>query len=106
LLWASTGTGTIGATFLAFSDEIKSGIDSTERTIRVATALTVCINDYRTTLNSRDAISDEKEKDRLLKACHQRCADRTLKVLEKNGGIYIKLGQHLVSFPQASLEPI
>lgn len=33
----------------------------------------------------------------MLKACHQRCADRTLKVLEKNGGIFIKLGQHLVS---------
>ena len=31
----------------------------------------------------------------MLKACHKRCADRTLKVLEKNGGIFIKLGQHL-----------
>ncbi|KAG9252100.1 ABC1 family-domain-containing protein [Emericellopsis atlantica] len=95
LLWASTGTGTIGATFLAFSDDIKTGIDATERTTRVATALAVCINDYRTTLNTRETTSDEKEKDELLKACHQRCADRTLKVLEKNGGIYIKLGQHL-----------
>ncbi|KAI6781687.1 ABC1 family protein-like protein [Emericellopsis cladophorae] len=72
-----------------------SGIDSTERTTRVATALAVCINDYRTTLNTREVTSDETEKDVLLKACHQRCADRTLKVLEKNGGIYIKLGQHL-----------
>lgn len=33
----------------------------------------------------------------MLKACHKRCAERTLKVLEKNGGIFIKLGQHLVS---------
>jgi predicted unusual protein kinase regulating ubiquinone biosynthesis (AarF/ABC1/UbiB family) len=32
----------------------------------------------------------------MLKACHKRCAERTLKVLEKNGGIFIKLGQHLV----------
>lgn len=32
-----------------------------------------------------------------LKACHQRCADRTLRVLEKNGSIFIKLGQHLSS---------
>lgn len=33
----------------------------------------------------------------MLKACHKRCALRTLKVLETNGGIFIKLGQHLVS---------
>lgn len=32
----------------------------------------------------------------MLRACHKRCAERTLKVLEKNGGIFIKLGQHLV----------
>lgn len=32
----------------------------------------------------------------MLSECHQRCANRTLKVLEKNGGIFIKLGQHLV----------
>ena len=33
----------------------------------------------------------------LLKACHQRCADRTLAAMEKNGSIFIKLGQHLTS---------
>lgn len=32
----------------------------------------------------------------MLKACHKRCALRTLAVLEKNGGVFIKLGQHLV----------
>lgn len=31
------------------------------------------------------------------KDCHKRCAERTLKVLEKNGSIFIKLGQHLTS---------
>lgn len=39
----------------------------------------------------------EDEYTQLLKACHQRCADRTLLVLEKNGSIFIKLGQHLSS---------
>ena len=39
---------------------------------------------------------DESEREAMLKACHKRCAERTLKVLEKNGGIFIKLGQHLV----------
>lgn len=42
-------------------------------------------------------MQDEEEKDTLLRACHKRCADRTLKAMEKNGGIFIKLGQHLVS---------
>lgn len=51
---------------------------------------------YRTTLNARAVMTDEGEQNSVLNACHQRCADRTLKVLEKNGGIFIKLGQHLV----------
>ncbi|KAG9234808.1 putative ABC1 family protein C15C4.02, partial [Amylocarpus encephaloides] len=50
---------------------------------------------YRVTLNQNEKIENEDEKNRTLKACHQRCADRTLKVLEKNGSIFIKLGQHL-----------
>lgn len=67
------------------------------RSGRVASTLAVCINDYRVTLNANEALGDEDEdqKTRNLKACHQRCADRTLKVLEKNGSIFIKLGQHL-----------
>ncbi|POS78835.1 aarF domain-containing kinase [Diaporthe helianthi] len=51
---------------------------------------------YRTTLNQRDQIQDEDERSSLLKSCHKRSAERTLRVLEKNGGIFIKLGQHLV----------
>lgn len=35
--------------------------------------------------------------DALLRACHKRCAERTLVTLEKNGSIFIKLGQHLSS---------
>jgi aarF domain-containing kinase len=48
-------------------------------------------------LNQNEKTEDEGERNISLKACHQRCADRTLKVLEKNGSIFIKLGQHLVS---------
>lgn len=47
-------------------------------------------------MNERDEVDDEEEKRRILKACHKRCAERTLKVLEQCGGIFIKLGQHLV----------
>ena len=31
----------------------------------------------------------------MLSECHKRCSTRTFKVMEKNGGIFIKLGQHL-----------
>lgn len=51
---------------------------------------------YRKTLRHKDQIDDVDEQNALVKACHKRCALRTLHVLEKNGGIFIKLGQHLV----------
>ncbi|RYC54975.1 hypothetical protein CHU98_g11232 [Xylaria longipes] len=91
----ATATGATGAGVLAFTDDIKYGYDVTERTGRVATTLALCINDYRTSLNSREETDDPAEQENILKECHKRCAVRTLKVLEKNGGIFIKLGQHL-----------
>lgn len=50
---------------------------------------------YRTTL--RQPHDDPDEELSMLKACHKRCAERTLRVLEQNGSIFIKLGQHLSS---------
>lgn len=55
--------------------------------------LTLFCCSYRTTLK-RDQEEDYAE---LLRACHLRCAKRTLSTLEKNGSIFIKLGQHLSS---------
>ncbi|KAI1958657.1 hypothetical protein LOZ58_005064 [Ophidiomyces ophidiicola] len=119
LKYAAAG-GTLGATALAFSDDIKHGYTAVERTGRVVTALAVCINEflsasihknkqqthllisflfmgysYRVTLNQNP--DSEEEKTAILNACHKRCAERTLHVLEKNGSIFIKLGQHLSS---------
>ena len=51
---------------------------------------------YRVTLNQNEKTEDDEHRNSTLRACHQRCADRTLEVLEKNGSIFIKLGQHLV----------
>jgi predicted unusual protein kinase regulating ubiquinone biosynthesis (AarF/ABC1/UbiB family) len=51
---------------------------------------------YRVTLNQNEKTEDEEQRASSLKACHQRCANRTLEVLERNGSIFIKLGQHLV----------
>ncbi|KAI9872192.1 MAG: hypothetical protein M1830_001924 [Pleopsidium flavum] len=53
------------------------------------------MNDYRVTLKRKT--DNEEEQSSILKACHKRCAERTLRVLEKNGSIFIKLGQHLSS---------
>jgi aarF domain-containing kinase len=49
---------------------------------------------YRVTLKLED---DNEHFAELLKACHKRCAERTLVAMEKNGSIFIKLGQHLSS---------
>ncbi|ODA83712.1 hypothetical protein RJ55_02227 [Drechmeria coniospora] len=95
LLYASTGAAAVASTALAFSDDIRSSYEAAGRTGRVVAALGICINDYRTTLNAKAALRDEEEQEAVLKACHKRCAERTLRVLEKNGGIFIKLGQHL-----------
>ncbi|KAI0473252.1 ABC1 family-domain-containing protein [Xylariaceae sp. FL0804] len=92
---AASATGAAGVGVLAFTDDIKHGYEATERAGRVASTLFRCIRDYRNSLKQRDAIEDPEEQDTILKQCHKRCAERTLKVLEKNGGIFIKLGQHL-----------
>ncbi|KAL2145557.1 hypothetical protein VTI28DRAFT_6795 [Corynascus sepedonium] len=80
---------------LSVGDDVKSSYEAIERSGRVVSTLVLCVNDYRTTLNQRDLLNDPDEREHVLKACHKRCANRTLKVLEKNGGIFIKLGQHL-----------
>ncbi|CAN9256003.1 unnamed protein product [Alternaria alternata] len=59
----------------------------------VVATLVLNIRDYRDVLK-RD---DEPDYNEQLKACHLRCAKRTLHTLEKNGSIFIKLGQHLSS---------
>lgn len=61
--------------------------------LRKRTTADIC--SYRTTL--REHHDDPEEANTFLKACHKRCAERTLRVLEKNGSIFIKLGQHLSS---------
>ena len=65
------------------------------RCSRIGVALVECVYDYRMTM--RRKYTDEEEKRMDMSECHTRCATRTLKVFEKNGGIYIKLGQHLAA---------
>lgn len=60
---------------------------------RTAADLRCC--SYRYTLKSKGQDGDDWHV--VLKACHKRCAERTLGVLKQNGSIFIKLGQHLSS---------
>ncbi|KAF8929605.1 hypothetical protein BGZ58_008827 [Dissophora ornata] len=59
--------------------------------------------DYKYTLDfgNRDLKEgdpeDEQERTRRMSALHKRSAERLREMLRKNGGIYIKLGQHLAS---------
>lgn len=91
---AATGTA-LGVGAIVFTDEVKHAYLGVQRSGRVMGTLAVCINDYRVTLNQNEKTDDPEEQARALKACHQRCANRTLRVLEKNGSVFIKLGQHL-----------
>ncbi|KAF1814527.1 putative ubiquinone biosynthesis protein [Eremomyces bilateralis CBS 781.70] len=97
VLLAVGGTGLLAAATV--SDDAKHAAKhaakAVERTGSIVSTLAVCVNDYRVTLNQdyQDAVAF----DTLLKACHKRCALRTLKTMERNGSIFIKLGQHLSS---------
>ncbi len=83
----------LGSTALAFSEKARHFYIAAERSGRVGVTLVVCINDYRKTLKR----SEEPNYEEVLSQCHKRCANRTLEAMEKNGSIFIKLGQHLSS---------
>ncbi|KAJ5339238.1 hypothetical protein N7452_005966 [Penicillium brevicompactum] len=87
--------GIVGVGAVTFSEQAGHAYGAAKRSGRVVGTLAVCINDYRVTL--KQEASSPAEHDALVRACHQRCAERTLRVLEKNGSIFIKLGQHLSS---------
>lgn len=58
-------------------------------------ALVHCVYDYRMVMRRKYGSEEDEAKE--MSDCHLRCARRALKVFEKNGGIYIKLGQHLAA---------
>ncbi|KAG0639576.1 ABC1 family-domain-containing protein [Tuber brumale] len=93
LMGAAAGTALSAVTFGTL--DVGHSVAAVERATRVASALALCINDYRVTLRSLEL--DPDDSDGLLAKCHKRCAERTYKVLEKNGSIFIKLGQHLAA---------
>ena len=51
VLYASSGSAVAGASMLAFSDDIKTGYDTVERTGRVVAGLGICINEYGSSIS-------------------------------------------------------
>ena len=45
MLLAAAATGGLGATALAFGDDVRHAYEATERTGRVITTLAICINE-------------------------------------------------------------
>ncbi|WFD30718.1 hypothetical protein MSPP1_001742 [Malassezia sp. CBS 17886] len=68
---------------------------SLSRSTTIVSAVGLCVWDYRRVLNASHASAAEEEEH--LRQCHLRCARRLLEALQANGGLYIKLGQHLSS---------
>lgn len=64
-----------------------------KRTGVVTQATMRCFYDYKKTLGKEYPHGIERYT--ALSECHQRCALITLSALQSNGGIYIKLGQHI-----------
>ncbi|WFD41447.1 hypothetical protein MPSI1_000074 [Malassezia psittaci] len=65
------------------------------RSTVIVKAAGLCVWDYRRTLNAK--YSSKEQEDDALRDCHLKCAQRVLAALQANGGLYIKLGQHLSS---------
>ncbi|KAF8975684.1 hypothetical protein BGZ46_008924 [Entomortierella lignicola] len=92
-----------GAALYSTSDSFKYQVLATRRVLLAAEAVIVTGYDYKFSLSygNRDLKpgdpEDEKERKRRKSKLHKRCAVRVMNMMRENGGIYIKLGQHLAS---------
>ncbi|EIM82704.1 ABC1-domain-containing protein [Stereum hirsutum FP-91666 SS1] len=72
------------------------------RCSRVAEAAVLGAIDYKRTF--AQTYADEKEQLQAYSRCHKRSAERVLKALLANGGVFIKLGQHMASLVVLPIE--
>jgi aarF domain-containing kinase len=79
----------------SYTDPIRHSAIATSRSSRVVTCALLCFNDYRVTMSANEKEQDAAQRAKTMSQCHKKCAERVLKVMEKLGGIYIKLGQHV-----------
>ncbi|PWY98931.1 ABC1-domain-containing protein [Testicularia cyperi] len=72
------------------------------RSSTIAKAVGLCMWDYRRTLGKTYSSREEEAEE--LRQCHLRSANRILVALQANGGLYVKLGQHLSAIILLPLE--
>ncbi|OLL24700.1 ABC1 family protein MCP2 [Neolecta irregularis DAH-3] len=94
ILYTTLGLSALGITTYS-ADSTKHSIIAVTRCARVASAVGLVFQDYYKTINATYITA--KERLEAISECHYRCAKKALSVFERNGGIYIKLGQHLSS---------
>lgn len=89
------GIGIGGSALYYTSDKFRHAVLTVDRVGVVTVAMIRCFALYKETLG-KEYDSTTARQDALSKT-HKRAAEITLKALEKNGGIYIKLGQHITA---------
>lgn len=87
--------GLLYSTNETFHDTTRNTFLTCERVAVVTVATFRCFKLYKDTLDGE--YDTERDRAMALKRCHKRAAYITLKALETNGGIYIKLGQHITA---------
>jgi len=85
--------GLIGTGLFATSDTARHFMLTYERVGIVTVATIRCFMLYKDTLGQ--TYESPEERCKALSSTHKRAAEITLKAIRKNGGIYIKLGQHI-----------
>ncbi|KAI8642512.1 ABC1 family-domain-containing protein [Parasitella parasitica] len=91
---ATTVTVGVGGTILyKTNDRFRHVANALERCGIAGTVGAKVAVDYQRTLSKEypDEIAYEEAK----RACHQRCAERVLAAVQRLGGVYVKLGQHI-----------
>ncbi|KAJ7045544.1 ABC1 family-domain-containing protein [Mycena alexandri] len=87
---------TSGTAWFAYKP-IRHSVLAGLRCYRVVAAAGLGVLDYKTTFLQLSKTASEDERLRAVSDCHTRSAHRVLKALLANGGIFIKLGQHMAS---------
>ncbi|KAF9900544.1 hypothetical protein EC991_007196 [Linnemannia zychae] len=99
---AAVALGT-GVYLYNISDNFRHNVLAIQRVMVAAEAVVVVGADYKYTMDITNRglkegdPEDDAERARRMSALHTRSANRLREMLSKNGGIYIKLGQHLAS---------
>ncbi|XP_046656353.1 aarF domain-containing kinase 1-like [Daphnia pulicaria] len=91
-----TGVALIGASLGAYyNKEIQDCSIGVFRFAKTATTVAEILIDYKNTIYSKTIDISSKEYPKIRSDVHLRSAQRLLKLCEKHGGAFIKVGQHL-----------